>query len=746
MNKRAKKIFSLLLIVGTITISSSCTSSLNSSRNYQNINEYEYVKEYLKDHFENEINDYKLTPSYQLNYFLSNNFDKKIKIKSKSDVKNIELNDFISNLVAEQNLYIDASDLPKEDKTIDWDNFSYQIDYAQIRPDHDDHKSLVVPVVFSYKAKNKKQRYKQINYFVKGFKSTETQNILEKTLDQEIKNLNLNNNNLSFKFLEDNLPNFTVVEFYKKFQKYGPYLKQFDKKFLMPIIFDGDQLQQNSKTTQGIVTNFYLYDVKFDFNDFQKLNLIYRFTAKKDSEIIAKNINLTLEGFAKIQTNYEKEFISNKLIDVDFNSHLSINHIDFKKIDLNNLKQFDIKSKNEKIKFNLEKIQKNSFAQNSLKLFFKTSSEIEEFNNISFSKNFGVPKHGYIFEPDLQDTTKDYILEFIELTQENLTQIDESIRERTDSKLLSGGFLDNRGIYSESGSQQIHLAEDVIVKENTPLFAPFKGKIIAGVYRPSQTFGTGIGTALFLEVDRKDLDIDEQILENELKGIEKFYFKFIHLDPQSLSLLGETYEIEGKNGNIFILKATSKKPIVVEKGQKIGLIGSKQVNGGWTPHVDITVYNGTKGFENNNESDDLIKTINNEILDENREKIKLSASIINEKRLKNHDVLVEQNKNTNIPTISVFLKAGQLKQVLKTDEITKKPLGKNQFFNSNSLNEELKKLPYVLIKDNNVYDRKNPVFNIEKKFNILDPNLFFQFNSKNSLKIELKDIFKKANK
>ncbi|WP_033161129.1 MSC_0775 family lipoprotein [[Mycoplasma] collis] len=710
----------------------------------KNIENNEYINQYLITHFDEKIKDYKLTPSYQLWKFFDSKINEKIKLESKADVSKIFINDFIQNLTAEQNLFLNDRLVDKNDSQIDWKNVNYEIDFANVTIDSYDEQKLVVPVKFIFNSINNKKRIKIVNYYLEGFKIDEEHQNLKTKLDEYVKNLNVYSENQTIKKFDIN-KDVSIFEFLENFKKYKHYLKQFKNDLLDFVEFDKNTLNENKKIEDEIEFNTFLSDVKLNFEKTNSLSLIYRFTAEKNRKIVGKNLEFKVEGFKALNENEIKKYL-NQIVSLDIESHLSKYHIDYDKFNVNDLNHFKAISKNSKINFDVIKIEKDENNPKSFKITLKSESEINSLNNITFTKNWGIPKKGYLFKDEQenwQDSTNNYNLKLVELTQENLTQIENTLAERTDAKILSGGFLDNRGIYLNPNSGiQVHLGEDVMVPANTLLHAPFKGKIVGGVYLPSQTFGQGIGAALFYEVDRENLDIDQEILDNELFGIEKFYFKFIHLDFNYFKQIGEVITLDRNGKQIHVLKASFKDPIEVEKGDVIGRVADKTINGGWVPHVDVVVWNGTKGLSNNYERNEEQKILDSIVFDKNNKEIKISASVISDKRIETANNNINKNENPNLPTISVHLKSG-IKNVKKTDSTTK--IATNEDLNPDELDEKIKKLPYVNItQQNKIFDRKNPVKGIDKRFNVLDPNLFFQFVNKESLVIQLEDFFEKA--
>lgn len=139
--------------------------------------------------------------------------------------------------------------------------------------------------------------------------------------------------------------------------------------------------------------------------------------------------------------------------------------------------------------------------------------------------------------------------------------------EKAKVKVGVGGYNEERAVYQKSkvfqvseGSRSIHLGVDLWMKAGTEIFTPLNAKVHS--FQNNDHFGD-YGPTI--------------ILEHDLEGII-FYTLYGHLSLNSLEGL-----YEGR---------------IIEKGEKLGEIGSEEVNGNWTSHLHFQVITdmlGNKG-------------------------------------------------------------------------------------------------------------------------------------------------------
>ena len=139
-------------------------------------------------------------------------------------------------------------------------------------------------------------------------------------------------------------------------------------------------------------------------------------------------------------------------------------------------------------------------------------------------------------------------------------KLDQLQKERP-TKIISGGYLETRPLYTSntydkignSGpeSRTIHLGIDFWLPTNTPVHALFDGEIALAV----NDYGNKEYGGLV-------------VLKHKEKDIE-FYTLYGHLDPESI--------LHYKKGDL------------IQKVQKIGVLGDQTVNGNWAPHLHFQI-------------------------------------------------------------------------------------------------------------------------------------------------------------
>jgi len=138
---------------------------------------------------------------------------------------------------------------------------------------------------------------------------------------------------------------------------------------------------------------------------------------------------------------------------------------------------------------------------------------------------------------------------------------EEKLKSNTENKLLCGGYMEVRPVYDSSDYEKItdygiqnrttHLGIDFWVNEKTSIYSIMDGfvKIIT-----NDKTKKGYGGLIIIEHLIEDV---------------KYFSLYGHLSDQK--------------------KSKIKKGQVIKKGQKIGEIGSKKENGGWTPHLHFQI-------------------------------------------------------------------------------------------------------------------------------------------------------------
>ncbi|MGY6172167.1 MSC_0775 family lipoprotein [Candidatus Mycoplasma pogonae] len=262
------------------------------------------------------------------------------------------------------------------------------------------------------------------------------------------------------------------------------------------------------------------------------------------------------------------------------------------------LGDFSVKSQSDKVKYQIIRAFVNPEYSRSYIFTLLATSKDNSFEPQEVTVKFEVPKRGYIFAKSLQDSPIAYEMKIDGLKRQDLTQVTDSVNQDLGTKITTGGFLDDRNIYLAYQTYvSIHAGEDILVEAQTPVFAPFDGKVISSYYLPSETVGAGIGTQVIMEVNKTDLvgKLDQKVLDTKFRDVNKIYLVFIHLDYNTtLQLYGSSLEADFRNRRtkVYFNTITPQNPKLVKAGDIIGYVGAKEVNGGWTPHVHMELWDG----------------------------------------------------------------------------------------------------------------------------------------------------------
>ncbi len=122
--------------------------------------------------------------------------------------------------------------------------------------------------------------------------------------------------------------------------------------------------------------------------------------------------------------------------------------------------------------------------------------------------------------------------------------------------VLWGGYGEKRSIYSDSthfndqNDRNIHLGIDIWLPANTKIYSPLAGKVHSSAFNNNEK---DYGGTIILE---------HSYLE------KKFYTLYGHLSKSSIEIPKNKY---------------------LEAGDYLGLIGNKNENGGWVPHLHFQV-------------------------------------------------------------------------------------------------------------------------------------------------------------
>ena len=137
----------------------------------------------------------------------------------------------------------------------------------------------------------------------------------------------------------------------------------------------------------------------------------------------------------------------------------------------------------------------------------------------------------------------------------------DQLQKEHPTKIISGGYLEPRPLYTSNTydkignygpeSRTIHLGIDFWLPTKTPIHALFNGEIVIAVNDHGNKEYGGL--------------VVLKHLENELE----FYTLYGHLDPEGI--------LHYQKGDLL------------QKGEKIGVLGDQTVNGNWAPHLHFQI-------------------------------------------------------------------------------------------------------------------------------------------------------------
>ncbi|MDZ7293513.1 MSC_0775 family lipoprotein [Mycoplasmopsis pulmonis] len=665
--------------------------------------------------------------AYQLNKFLELNLDKhlKVEIENNFDISNVLAKNFNKNQQWKR-LKLNTNDLKLEsvqkiiqDNKIDLKKFDFKIDYMSLHVDPYD--SRKVNFNINVKVSDQKNDVKLFSLHKlkrehTGFKEDDSNNInysqeFEKYFETNKPSASLKNekNDISFSQLIKDFESLEDDDFSKLLEK----RKTFIKEYVDLVNFENEQDNVSFLINKVELDHEKLNSLKLTFRLIKKTNEVIQNVITKEKKAIyaSKELALTLlkENTSALKDEDKQKFVelNAKLRAYDYTSPYNF---DFENMEDSTSKVI-VDSTNDKIKYHVLEVTKNDQYTRSWKVKITSISEDPKLDKIEFVKNFEVPNRAYVFSKELQDKSINYLMDLGELKYDQLTEISPALRERLQSPIVSGGWLDDRSIYSTSkasdkNTKDIHLGEDILVEQNKEVLAPFDGKIIASYYAPSPYQAYGLGVITVLEVMKKDLigQIDQSVIDNQLAETDRVYIAFMHLNPSFLEKYGKTAQIKQSVAAVEITPATPKS---VKKGDVIGLVGEFKNNGGWMPHVHIEVSLGST---------------NPYSLEGIKAEREWSSSIHNGKRKNSYDPLkTNRDPKGTIKPIGVARKLINRGQE-QVDPITLEPI-KNS--NDGLKNPDRR----YFLDDYHAYER----------WGLLNPNLFFRFNDESALRFNIFD-------
>ncbi|MBZ4204340.1 MSC_0775 family lipoprotein [Mycoplasma tauri] len=482
------------------------------------------------------------------------------------------------------------------------------------------------------------------------------------------------------------------------------------------------QEQADPKNSEKDLFNIEIKSFEIDPDNYQNYLIKFKLAYGKSSKKISNN-----------PYNLDKN-INNIAVDLIYKGTFSSDQIDLEHILKNNAKielkydlsfinypwdkankdDFIARSKSNQFSYKIDSIKKlDQYGRLGFNLIVD-DSKVESLKGKIVYVESGVSPHAYIFNPELQDSQNKFNMILEDIDSNILTKITQNIYDKANrSQILPGGYGELRGFYNSPNlPKQIHLGEDVLVKEGTDIIAPFDADIISfGTAKNEKQF-SGVGGRLVLRVKKDQLKniVSKNNFEDIFEDAEYVYVGIIHLDyAATLPLLQKiSSDREIKETEKYITwDVTYNNPIPVKKGTVIAKVGKFENNGGWMPHAHITTWKQENFIKDDNGY--LYKTYDY-----------LKRYSRDSAKPGNFVVRVEGVRNGTLPVQDI--KTKKSKDEYKTD-VNANPIGDE--FKENSV-----RVPYLNIR----------VDEMDKS--LFDPNLIFNFRDNNTLTFEVHDLFK----
>ncbi|MCT4469556.1 MSC_0775 family lipoprotein [Mycoplasma sp. HS2188] len=422
------------------------------------------------------------------------------------------------------------------------------------------------------------------------------------------------------------------------------------------------------------------------------------------------------------------------------------------------------------------KLNKNSFALKSLinRVDYKIVSykpidlrngilELEVSygdSKVILNKKVGTGKYSNPFQDQfVEENVNAYNFIIDTLTREDVSKVNDSIYNIYGTRLLSGGYDSTRAVYGAKITVPtfLHIGEDYLAPAYTPITAPYDGEII-GIFSREQNSAEkndadASGTTLMMRVKKSELNLAPAEFEKQFNVSntdeldEWMYIGFIHLDANStmnnsnLNIHQSQYTTGNKSFSIAVNTETNKEidvinPIKVRKGQIIGFLGTPDTNGGWMPHVHITVYNNSdKNFDNNGFYTKVTRTREKRVNDWDFVKYYKKTNSNPSKLIPKPDPFRSIRVDGVTATVST---SGQKAYVV--DPITGKKVVKNDGV------EREKNNPNNYEEDGQLIWISNPISNQEKRNGFVNPNVLFKIRGSESFSFDLEQLFELQDK
>ncbi|MCR8613296.1 MAG: ATP-binding cassette domain-containing protein [Mycoplasma sp.] len=179
------------------------------------------------------------------------------------------------------------------------------------------------------------------------------------------------------------------------------------------------------------------------------------------------------------------------------------------------------------------------------------------------------------------------------ISREDIIKYPDDICESLGIDFAFGGYYEKRKFY-KSNDEIIHTGIDLFVKEGETLLAPFDGTFLNSFWAGRVNYQVGFGTGTQLITIHTFDQVARRIGQEEAKKIFKDfkYLKlcFLHLDRVKSNRIFSRRVKSIIKKNDEIIEFNSKSNIEFKQGDKIGFVGSRYDNGGWSNHVHLEAF------------------------------------------------------------------------------------------------------------------------------------------------------------
>ncbi|MBU4692009.1 hypothetical protein KQ875_00140 [Mycoplasma zalophi] len=724
-----KKKFYNLLLIPALTLPftvAACASPKTENANNTDINET--TKNENNNVFSQLNSGFHFEPV--ANYFKYNDkTNEMFKFKNEgADASKIEFTDFSKNDYVPRHFNFDFDAFKKilvDQLKIDQlfvNKINYKFDYHNIRVDSANIHNVILPIKVLVPAEienNNKKLFTEhkVEFTLKGIKlkASDIKKYQEvDKLNQELQK-QINSENIQVAFDDTKKDEFVAL-----LKKYN--INELSTKQLNSIIklsgFDLDALKQKYPG-QGI--NIFVNEIDLTNNqELNKITLSIRIAnglfeqdrkTKELTEESKTNVGFTIHKEIELNEEWQNVFLDQKLSN---NVLYSIKNNNIYNADFINLtaNDFVFYSNNKDAVYKIVSYTPIDLRNGLLKFQAKINEKTYDFD-----KKVGVGNYTNPFEDNfVKENVNAYNFIIDTLTREDLAKVNESIYNIFGTHMLSGGYDSTRSVYAAKTSVPnfLHVGEDYLAPSFTPIVAPYDGEII-GIFNreydaSEKADASSVGTTLMMRVKKSTLNLTPAEFEKHFQikddNLDSWmYIGFIHLDSnrtlsQDIGITPLNYT-SGNRKYVVADNIDPAHPKVVKKGQIIGFLGSPDTNGGWMPHVHITVYNNTsKNYNENN--------------------FFTNVSSTREKRVNGYSVEKRSNP-TSIRVDGVFAKSfGKKPVAYEVDPITGK-----------KTKTEAGEFTWI----------SNPMSEQETRNGFVNPNVLFKIRGDESFSFDLEELF-----